>query len=597
MLIVLGILGAIAGGFLVWWFFIRKKADSSTGGYPPRGALQELAGFSGNVQVSSDCDTSNPLLVGSGLLCQLSPSEIGICREGQSPADPGLNVCVKRTEEVGGGAASSSQACRDQCDAQEKKLKNSCYSADYNAGGKICLLRPLDENKKTSFCDQNRQNDPEHVGWSHWSPQGTEQDCPSASALGKYDKSGAGIPGAGTQITVTDATQCAMEVAYRNSKDKDGNTYLATFYPDSVGFNCEIFKTTDTLADCKTQPSDYRSSLIVDLSLQPRSCPNVQVVEKEGDLTANIRLRPNQASSSDLGKITSASTCSEWCSSMRGLGDPRSTDFNPVKNIFRQPASQYFSEPQECWCYDWPKDQEIERVFCSDQSDGNPRLTSPYPYPGQQPPVLVDKDMTSISPSSAIKESKCKDKSFTKPTCDWDVVSQTLSKTCDTAGFTEVLSILQSDIHGKNLGTQCSCIEEDMPDPYFPSWGLPLWTHRSKPDNFQITGGSCAGQLSPMCAPDSQLFQEDRYCMNRPGGDGSACQKDEDCPSRSFCNCGWFWDPSGGSWVQRQCRWNDQHGCGICTPAPAPDIKTLERVSNVQKNLKDVAGPSDSRSH
>lgn len=621
LLVGLSLVAAVAGGVAIWWFFFRKKKkdDGDGGGPPKRENMKWAPGHRGIVGVLPDCKVLEGAsdYAQAGRLCTIPNNPAGICKKG---AD-GSFSCVQRTTDIGGGSAADADACKAQCDALEAQKPGSCYFADWYQGGAteiegVCLLRPLDTSMQSSFCNWSG-----HQGklWYAWAPEATNGDCPGLDQMSYAQNKTVGLVdnalGIGVELQVGDEVQCAAEAAKRTAAASKDKTVFVGSYSNG---KCWVFQNTDPMVDClasapsetsERSPSGPSSYAIYNGQLQtpPTVCPNPwQAVEKKGDLTCNLRLRPKLRSNVASSSLTCMTACQ----------DP-TVDGSDL--TFAQPASQFFPDKSECWCYDWPalpddhRDDRAQVVFCSDQTPGNPRLSSK-----PQPPVIVNTQMATVTPASAQSDAKCQDKTYLNPTCSasYDQTNKQylLHNFCDEAGtggdYTEVLSILESDV-GTAGGVRCNCVETDvmknLGGPLFPAWGLPYWSKRPASEDepfpaFNSSATSCASgayvvcdppssrSSNPLSAPPKKVSESsnNQYCQRskQPGSnkqpESSPCVIDTDCESNN-CVCGQEWQnsPSGSGWVKKvDCSpgsappaLQDWKGCGVCGPPPPPSAK------------------------
>ena len=607
LLVGLSLVAAVAGGVAIWWFFFRKKKDDGDGGGPPKRENMKWApGHRGIVGVLPDCKVLEGAsdYAQAGRLCTISNNPAGICKKG----DDGSFSCVQRTTDLGGGSAANLDACKAQCDALEAQKAGSCYFADWYQGGATeiegaCLLRPLDTSMQSSFCNWS-----DHQGrlWYAWAPEATNGDCPGLDQMSYASNKTVGLVdntlSIGVELQVGDQLQCAAEAARRTAAASKDKTVFVGSYSNG---KCWVFQNTDPMADClasappetsERSPSGPSSYAIYNGQLQtPPTCPNPwKAVEKKGDLTCNLRLRPKMRSNVASSSLTCMTACQ----------DP-TVDGSDL--TFAQPASQFFPDKSECWCYDWPAlpndpdEHRAQVVFCSDQTPENPRLSSSK----LQPPVIVNTKMAQVTPASAKTDAKCQDKTYLKPTCSasYEGKEYRLDTYCSRVSpdFTEVLSILGSD-ENTSFGVRCNCVETDvmknLGGPLFPAWGLPYWSERpASPDApftaFNGTPSSCASGVYVVCDPPiyppsdassdaSKKVSEssnNQYCQSGPGSqpESSPCVTDADCVSNN-CVCGQVWQksPAGGEWEKKKdCSpgsappaLQDWKGCGVCGPPP-----------------------------
>lgn len=589
------LVGAVAGGVVIWWVFFRNKDGGGGGGDgpPKRENMKWAPGRRGNVEVLPDCTVLKGAsdYAQAGRLCVMNDTSNvpGICKKG----DDGRFSCVQRTTDLGGGSAADGDACKAQCDALEAQKPGSCYFADwYNEGGHLkgaCLLRPLDASVRSNFCNWS-SSDPE--GWNAWAPEASSGRCPGLDQMIYRQKRTLGLMdnalGNGIELQLDDEVQCAAEAAQRTAAASKDKTVFVGSYSNG---KCWIFKSTDPMTDClaNAPPSAPPSSYAIfngQLQTPPTDCPNPwKAVEKNGDLTCNMRLRPKMRSG-----VESSLTCMEACQ------DPKVDGSEPT---FAQPASQFFPDKGECWCYDWPtlpntiqeEQQLAELVFCSDQTPGNPRLSSK-----PQPPVIVNTQMAEVTDASAQSDSKCSDYTYRKPTCSASYSGKySLDTYCDDVapGYTEVLSILESDDKSQ-YGIHCTCVEQEalnLGGPFFPAWGLPYYSVRPSSGDFPAfatSSASCVSGSYQTCdppSPPSSKPTKNQFCQpdSKPGPqpESSPCVVDGDCTSKN-CVCGQYVQGTFGpsSWAKKQdCTKDsapqylgDWKGCGICGP-PLPSEK------------------------
>lgn len=619
LLVGLSLVAAVAGGVAIWWFFFRKKKDDGDGGGPPKRENMKWApGHRGIVGVLPDCKVLEGAsdYAQAGRLCASGNSQpAGICKKG----DDGSFSCVPRTTDLGGGSADNEDACKAQCDALEAQKAGSCYFADWYQGRTTkgeqdiegaCLLRPLDTSMQSSFCNWSG-----HQGklWYAWAPEATNGDCPGLDQMSYASNKTVGLVdntlGIGVELQVYDEHQCAAEAAKRTATaSKDKSIFVGSY---SNG-KCWVFQNTDPMADCLASapsetsagsPPGPSSYAIYNGQLQtpPTDCPNTwEAVEKKGDLTCNLRLRPKMRSNVASSSLTCMTACQ----------DP-TVDGSDL--TFAQPASQFFPDKSECWCYDWPtllsdprkEDALAQVVFCSDQTPENPRLSSSKP----QPPIIVNTKMAKVTPASAQPDAKCQDKTYLKPTCSafYNGKEYKLDTYCNRVSpdFTEVLSTLGSD-EKTSGGVRCNCVETDvmknLEGPLFPAWGLPYWSKRPASDDepfpaFSPSATSCASGAYVVCDPPNSPpsnplsaspkkvseSSNNQYCQRgtEPGSnkqpESSPCVLDTDCESNN-CVCGQEWQnsPGGSGWVKKDdCSpesappaLKDWKGCGVCGPPP-----------------------------
>lgn len=583
LLVGLVLVAAVAGGAAIWWFFFRKQKGGGGGGGPPKRENMQLApGHRGIVEVLPDCTVLKGAsdYTQAGRLCEMQTEDAGICKKGND----GSFSCVARTQDLGGGSAASFDACKAQCDTLNAQNPGSCYFADWHGGGgglaNSCLLRPLDASIQSSFCNWNGSSSRSNL-WYAWAPEATNGDCPGLDQMFYAQNKTVGLVdnglGIGVELQVGDETQCAAEVAQRTAAASKDKTQFVGSYSNG---KCWIFQDTDPMANClASAPPSFEGSppgpsSYAIYSGQPLAkCPNSwAAVEKKGDLTCNFRLRPKNKVLSG-GEISSLA-CMTACQDPTEDGDDLT---------FAQPASQFFPDVGECWCYDWPAvsgdDRAATVVFCSDQTDGNPRLSSK-----PQPPVIVNTEMTTVTQASAQPDAKCQDNTYLKPTCAASYNKSTsqyeLNTYCDSPGHTEVITQLVSD-EGTDGGIYCHCIETDVlssfKGPLFPAWGLPYWSERPTSGPFlplNTSASSCTSGTYLTCgAPNSK--NNNQYCQLGAGQqpESSPCSIDDDCGSGN-CVCGWY---LGDNWERKDCsltKLEDFKGCGVCgRPPPPPSAK------------------------